>query len=287
MVAKRILHRISHLTDSTTKTTPAVCHNDAEMRKCAKFNPQSCTPKNPGTPPAPGIFKKSNFCKRTQAAWDQKTTDSVPGFLGFITPSSRVPELIPGISQHQRAHTLPEIPCPPVGSTRENIKMRNEPNPTKEDPWAGGETANPASSSVFIRVVIHVGLWPKKPHLLSRITHLRQLRQKHGLSVHHPGVVRWHKLIGPIGLAPTRFPAIRQALQHLVAQSPDDSQIQQRNLHPRVRIARHDIDATHTYLLRATKTYDRRPSAKMRSVSRSWLAYPITIICVSHADSLH
>ena len=57
--------------------------------------------------------------------------------------------------------------------------MRNEVNLTQENPWAGGKAADPANptpESVFIRVVIHVGIdvnihvgpWPKKPYPLTR-----------------------------------------------------------------------------------------------------------------------
>ncbi len=101
------------------------------MRTCAESWLPTSTPKNPGTPSAPGIFQKSSFCKRTQAAWDQKNTDSFPGFLGLSTPPARVPALDPKISHPQPIHRLPEIQTHPPGQPRAKCKnaKRTEPNP--------------------------------------------------------------------------------------------------------------------------------------------------------------
>jgi hypothetical protein len=115
------------------------------MRTCAKSYPPFGTPKNSKTPPTPGIFQKSSFCKRTQAASDQRNTDSFPGFLRLRTPHSRVPALYPGTSQRQCAHTLPGIQGRPPGQPGKNIKTRNELNPTQENSGARGEAANPTN----------------------------------------------------------------------------------------------------------------------------------------------
>jgi hypothetical protein len=105
-----------------------------QMRTCAKSCPPSCGPKNQKTPPASGIFSKSSFCERTQAASDQKNTSTFPGFLRLLTPRSRVLATYRVTSQHQHAHTPPEIQTHPPGQPGKNIKTRNELNPTRRTP---------------------------------------------------------------------------------------------------------------------------------------------------------
>jgi len=176
------------------------------MRTLAKSLPPSRDPKAQNNPAIAGILRRSTFCRRTQAQQDRKNTDAFPGFL---TPPPRVPALTGNISQHQRVCTLPGTQAHPPVQLRKSIKTRNELNLTQENSWAAGEGANPAPSSVFIRV--HP--WPEKPYRLTRLAHLRPIPQKPGLAIHGSSAIQRHKLIDAIRPPRTRFPAIRLAIR--------------------------------------------------------------------------
>jgi hypothetical protein len=113
-----------------------------QMRTCAQSRPPS---RVPNQHPTPGVFKKSSFCHGTQAGQDRKNTPLFPGFLGFLTPHSRVPALYPGISQHHGRLTLLGIQTNSVGQPGKNIKFPNELNPTQEN-----SEARSASRSRYI-----------------------------------------------------------------------------------------------------------------------------------------
>jgi hypothetical protein len=137
-----------------------------QMRTCAKSLPASPALKAPQNPSAAGIFKKSSFCQRTQAPRDRENTDTFPGFLRFLASSPQVPAQTPDISQPESIHKLPRAQTRPPGQNTKSKKCETNRTQAQENSEAANPT-NPARSAVFIRALIHVGPWPKKPRAIS------------------------------------------------------------------------------------------------------------------------